>query len=1064
MKRLLLAMLFCVAPAMAQQVVDTDILHFLQTTEKCISYDETGAGGTTAVFIDDDCDNVRDGSTEMYLSQAAAFIWLSTHRFVPSTDVTPVTIEPTGASGTAHVLRVLDVASTESMAVTAEGHVDLGDPPESLARVNIQHLGGIDGLAPDVVGTPFIWYIADNSDAACSNNSLCSPISSAVYPNVGSSATSTPSGTPKSGFQDGKSAGTNGLVFRNELMNGHDVVEQNDSNNSDLALWGGVTITNTDYDLTGDFTFVVVYDPNTANGPGGQTIEVASGGGQGQTGRSNSSIHVPSYASGSTFVVQNTVPTAVTFTSAANVSDAPMIAIVRRTSTVLTGYATTTTGQPAVYTAPSTLSGDVVVQTLLERNAIDLTAPSSTVAGPGFRLAELIVYKDDSLSDTERDQLYQYLAEKYGIEPLSSGAGSDDMIAGYTESDVRVMRVDGDGHLGLGDTNISPITARLQVRDQTLPLRLEYDLDNYCNGVVSSTGDLTLSCPIGGDITIDGVNVGNLAAPEYIVGEANADLVNEVAPSGDNQTPISTGASAAAWSTIPLCTASQKTNFDGTAWVCATDDGASNVCSGTTTYEDGEGNCDTLDGVEDFETATDDGVIVGTGTVFDTKVVPACTDTGGNHLNYDAASNAFICGTTSSGGAGTMSSFNIDGDNNAPETVSDGQEVQLLGGTNGIDTVAGPTRTITFNFDAGEAEGDIELVVDLQDLQGAVTDAQVPNNITIDLATLATTVTVSDAGGDTTTFPVLAGNATGSLSMLTDPGLSYQATTNALTATTFIGALSGNATTATALAANGANCSAGNYPLGVDASGAVESCTADDDLPEVGDFTNLVGGVGINNNSGTLDFDATEIVGTTTWGGGASQTWIWNAGATDPTFVFGSDSIVVTNAAVDLGGTTSFEVPNGTNPTVDAAGELAQDTTDDQLLYGATPRVLSYRQVQCKVVENLAADDIDMPFWSPGPTTSDNITLVSAWCICTGTCTTEADITFEIRETGTASTVDAVGGTVDCEDEVTGDTATTLTSDNTVDGLDLIRFNVTNTPVPETDTYTICIAYTVDRR
>jgi hypothetical protein len=36
---------------------------------------------------------------------------------------------------------------------------------------------------------------------------------------------------------------------------------------------------------------------------------------------------------------------------------------------------------------------------------------------------------------------------------------------------------------------------------------------------------------------------------------------------------------------------------------------------------------------------------------------------------------------------------------------------------------------------------------------------------------------------------------------------------------------SGSATTATALAANGANCSAGSYPLGVDASGAAESCT-----------------------------------------------------------------------------------------------------------------------------------------------------------------------------------------------------------------------------------------------
>jgi len=39
------------------------------------------------------------------------------------------------------------------------------------------------------------------------------------------------------------------------------------------------------------------------------------------------------------------------------------------------------------------------------------------------------------------------------------------------------------------------------------------------------------------------------------------------------------------------------------------------------------------------------------------------------------------------------------------------------------------------------------------------------------------------------------------------------------------GSISGNAGTATVLSANGANCSAGNYPLGVDASGAVEGCT-----------------------------------------------------------------------------------------------------------------------------------------------------------------------------------------------------------------------------------------------
>lgn len=70
-------------------------------------------------------------------------------------------------------------------------------------------------------------------------------------------------------------------------------------------------------------------------------------------------------------------------------------------------------------------------------------------------------------------------------------------------------------------------------------------------------------------------------------------------------------------------------------------------------------------------------------------------------------------------------------------------------------------------LNATGVESELEAVLDLQDQQGAVTDGQVPNNITIDLAAAAT-----------------------------------------------------------ALAANGTNCSAGNYPLGVDESGNAESCTA----------------------------------------------------------------------------------------------------------------------------------------------------------------------------------------------------------------------------------------------
>jgi hypothetical protein len=45
---------------------------------------------------------------------------------------------------------------------------------------------------------------------------------------------------------------------------------------------------------------------------------------------------------------------------------------------------------------------------------------------------------------------------------------------------------------------------------------------------------------------------------------------------------------------------------------------------------------------------------------------------------------------------------------------------------------------------------------------------------------------------------------------------------------------------------------------------------------------------------------------------------------------------------LDLGGETSFEIPNGTGPTVDEAGEIAVDTTNDQFVYfGATKKVLS---------------------------------------------------------------------------------------------------------------------------
>ena len=81
-----------------------------------------------------------------------------------------------------------------------------------------------------------------------------------------------------------------------------------------------------------------------------------------------------------------------------------------------------------------------------------------------------------------------------------------------------------------------------------------------------------------------------------------------------------------------------------------------------------------------------------------------------------------------------------------------------------------------------------------------------------------------------------------------------------ITAVEFKGALIGNSSTATALAADGANCAAGSYPLGVDASGAVESCTV-----ATGSGDLLADGtipLTANWNVGAFDIVAIEFQGT----------------------------------------------------------------------------------------------------------------------------------------------------------------------------------------------------------
>ncbi|MDO8496095.1 MAG: hypothetical protein Q7S43_01435, partial [bacterium] len=73
------------------------------------------------------------------------------------------------------------------------------------------------------------------------------------------------------------------------------------------------------------------------------------------------------------------------------------------------------------------------------------------------------------------------------------------------------------------------------------------------------------------------------------------------------------------------------------------------------------------------------------------------------------------------------------------------------------------------------------------------------------------------------------------------------------------------------------------------------SCVDDDDIPEVGDFAALVGGLAIDNNSGTLDFDPTELINNRTWSDGATDAsivWTYNLNTgTDPTITFNPNSV-----------------------------------------------------------------------------------------------------------------------------------------------------------------------------
>src|SRR6185503_18918492 len=121
--------------------------------------------------------------------------------------------------------------------------------------------------------------------------------------------------------------------------------------------------------------------------------------------------------------------------------------------------------------------------------------------------------------------------------------------------------------------------------------------------------------------------------------------------------------------------------------------------------------------------------------------------------------------------------------------------VPSTGGVPTTITVADTTDSTSFVALFEDATGDLGPKTDAGLTYNATTGVltatgfagPLTGNVTGNVTGNAGTVTFADAGGDTTTFVALGTDATGSLSPRTDAGLTYQATTNALTSTTFIG-------------------------------------------------------------------------------------------------------------------------------------------------------------------------------------------------------------------------------------------------------------------------------------
>lgn len=199
-----------------------------------------------------------------------------------------------------------------------------------------------------------------------------------------------------------------------------------------------------------------------------------------------------------------------------------------------------------------------------------------------------------------------------------------------------------------------------------------------------------------------------------------------------------------------------------------------------------------------------------------------------NHLLYWTGTEWSTIATSSLGitGAGTVTSV--------AQTVPTGLTISGSPVTTSGTLAIGYTAGYSIPLTASTTEGSTAYTWGNHAIAGYQTLAQVYSIVgaTTTLPNLSITesqISNLDHYTDTDTNAYIHGSTTIPKTYTTNTFTGLQtfgnASTTYVSATRFWGDVIGTASLATALAGNGSNCSAGQFPLGVDASGAVETCT-----------------------------------------------------------------------------------------------------------------------------------------------------------------------------------------------------------------------------------------------